>query len=67
MPFKSKAQQRLFYAALKNPKLRKKHDLTEDTLKQLITKDTYNQIPERTARKANKSAKASKKTKKVVY
>jgi len=60
MPFKSKAQQRLFYAALKDPKLRRKHDITEETAKQLTEKDMGNQLPERVRRKA---AKASKKTK----
>jgi hypothetical protein len=60
MPFKSSAQRRLFYAALKDPKLRKRHDITEETVKQLTEKDTGNRLPERVVRKA---AKASKKTK----
>ena len=60
MPFKSKAQRRLFYAALKDPKLRRKHDITKETARQLDEKDTGNRLPERVIRKA---AKASKKTK----
>ena len=62
MPFKSSAQRRLFHAALKDPKIRKKHDITEETAKQLTEKDIGNQLPERVRRKALK-AKASKKTK----
>ena len=60
MPFKSKAQRRLFHAALKSPKLRKKHDLTEEALRQMTEEDEPGPMPERVIRKA---ATASKKTK----
>ena len=62
MPFKSNAQARLFYAALKDPKLRQKHNITEETAKQIIDKNAVNELPERIKRRAIK-AKASKKTK----
>jgi hypothetical protein len=62
MPFKSKAQRRLFHAALKNPRLRKKHDLTEEAVRQMEEEDEPGPLPERVVRKAAK-AKASKKTK----